>query len=564
MMEAGRPRRSARARAAWWATLLAAGAVLYFGPAAAARAWSARGLGAEGLALDAGAGGAYVDVEFGGGEASGRAALETARDALLTRAEFEAYVPPAPRSGAAAAREARAELARLNKLTVDGEDDAATERRAELLAARRAALATVLDSDAGVRRAWNARLAAAAPRGLVVCAGGAQPLVNAFVSLYVLHHTLNSTLPAALLHWGPAEVSGGTRAFFGVHLPSVRFIDIAEEYPEWHRPLSGAELGYQLKTLALYVAPFREVIMLDSDATPLQALAPLLDLPLVRRRGNLFWPDFWHDEPGVWDALGLHADDPWEHGIDPWEPAWDAPGAADREDGRPGGQFYKIEPGRQRQAESGLIVLDRARHWRVLEWALFLNTHSDLIYKLPGMLGDKDTFRAAFALAGAALEFRQSPHAPAMPLVDRRALGVAEDPRYRYMGIVQLHPDGSALFHHRTSWSKFPACAHHGELAGPITHISAPASHAQGRLYEWHAGLLDEHVRVVTCGPSGSCKGCSMRNLGALEETCGGRDYEAKQGDAAPVMAAAVARESYVWRASAAAAAAHELLPFHR
>lgn len=63
----------------------------------------------------------------------------------------------------------------------------------------------------------------------------------------------------------------------------------------------------------------------------------------------------------------------------------------------------------------------RVRHWKALEWALFLNTHDRVVYTAPGMLGDKDTFRAAFALAGVGKEFRQVPHPPAMPLIDRLA-----------------------------------------------------------------------------------------------------------------------------------------------
>lgn len=50
--------------------------------------------------------------------------------------------------------------------------------------------------------------------------------------------------------------------------------------------------------------------------------------------------------------------------------------------------------------------LCRERHWRVLEWVLFLNTHSALTYSL--MHGDKDTFRAGFHLAGAADAFQQA------------------------------------------------------------------------------------------------------------------------------------------------------------
>lgn len=38
--------------------------------------------------------------------------------------------------------------------------------------------------------------------------------------------------------------------------------------------------------------------------------------------------------------------------------------------------------GRERQTESGIILVDRRRHWLVLEWALWLNTNDHITYKL--------------------------------------------------------------------------------------------------------------------------------------------------------------------------------------
>ena len=38
--------------------------------------------------------------------------------------------------------------------------------------------------------------------------------------------------------------------------------------------------------------------------------------------------------------------------------------------------------GQERQTESGVIVMDRERHWLALEWALWLNVHADITYEL--------------------------------------------------------------------------------------------------------------------------------------------------------------------------------------
>ena len=47
----------------------------------------------------------------------------------------------------------------------------------------------------------------------------------------------------------------------------------------------------------------------------------------------------------------------------------------------------------------------RNLHADALEWLWFVNSHSEVIYKL--MYGDKDTFRLAFALAGKSGYFEQ-------------------------------------------------------------------------------------------------------------------------------------------------------------
>lgn len=47
--------------------------------------------------------------------------------------------------------------------------------------------------------AWAAGLAAAAPRGVVVSAGGGVASANAFATLHVLRHHLGCSLPAALM-----------------------------------------------------------------------------------------------------------------------------------------------------------------------------------------------------------------------------------------------------------------------------------------------------------------------------------------------------------------------------
>jgi hypothetical protein len=56
-------------------------------------------------------------------------------------------------------------------------------------------------------------------------------------------------------------------------------------------------------------------------------------------------------------------------------------------------------------AESGQVLLDRARHADVLEALWLLNAHAEVTYEC--IVGDKDTFWLAFQLAGKGAHFWQ-------------------------------------------------------------------------------------------------------------------------------------------------------------
>ncbi len=477
------------------------------------------------------------------------------------------------------------------------------------MAQRRAALETALGGSVEVRYRWRSRLAAARPRGIVVCAGGDRALANAFAALHVLRRALNCSLPVAVMHWGEGEARPGTRAFWRRNVPNVEFVDMSLlDYPRWHRSLrpdaaaaAPDHWGYRLKAFALYAAPFRDVFMIDADATPLRSPAPLFELPVFKAAGNLFWPDFWVARPGIWDFLGGRASDPWAPGAPlAWDPARDGGGgggegdnsdAADVALGADGVRTTTISlaapparaapPTPTRQAESGAILLNRARHWRALEYALLLNTHEEVVYRLPGVLGDKDTWRAAFALAGAGAAFRQAPHAPAIPVVDRRgalaraapAVEGAPPADFEFAGMVQLSPDGAPLLHHRTAWAKFPACPDPAAPPAAPTHVSPPAADAQAAaLTAWRPGwALDAAgAREVSCGGKRGgrralraerCTACSLEALADVDDVCFGRSAAAREAVPAPITLVRIPPTSRVGRALAAAEAAHAMIP---
>jgi hypothetical protein len=119
-----------------------------------------------------------------------------------------------------------------------------------------------------------------------------------------------------------------------------------------------------------------QVLLLDSDNLPTQDPAFLFHSDPFVTNGFMTWPDFWHDlwmEPAVYRLLDVPV---------PWET--DPQGLA---------------------AESGQLLIDRARHADVLEWMWLLNTHKGLVYRC--LVGDKDTYKLAFELAGKAHDYWQ-------------------------------------------------------------------------------------------------------------------------------------------------------------
>jgi hypothetical protein len=349
--------------------------------------------------------------------------------------------------------------------------------------------------DVAVMRAHLAARAPAAPaavavppprRGVVVTAGGVDQLANAFANLVVLRRHLRSTLPATLAFWGalPRErVDPATRAFFEAHVSDLTFLDLSTlPYPphqRWLFPPASARggastpaagWGFKVKVFALFAAPYDEVLLLDADAMALRDPAPLFDAPEFAAAGSLFWPDRWCHPVGL-HALLADAVAEGMPGVKGPGGAGDGDAAhaearlarraalgrrgAEADDATAGGAPAAAAP--RPQAESGQLLLDRRRHADALEWALFLNTRDEVVYRAAH--GDKDTYRAAFALAGDPDGYAQVAQPLSLALARRGLLGLRA---LEARGWVQHAPDGAASFLHRTSAAKYGARDAHG------------------------------------------------------------------------------------------------------
>jgi hypothetical protein len=158
---------------------------------------------------------------------------------------------------------------------------------------------------------------------------------------------------------------------------------------------------FQLKALAIKHSSYEEVLLLDSDNTPLRDPTSLFLRLKDLRSSALFWPDYWmtHTENPVWDILDVKARQEWEQ-------------------------------------ESGQILVNKRLAWPALNLCVHLNSP----FYMQLLNGDKDTFRFAWMAS----------HTP-FTMVPSRALPVGQlSPDGVFCGhtMLQHDLDGSPLFLH--------------------------------------------------------------------------------------------------------------------
>ena len=283
-------------------------------------------------------------------------------------------------------------------------------------------LKNLLKTDT-IKEAWKKELANLEPKGIVYTAGGAEQLTNAFASMMTLRNVTRCKLPIVVCHFGD-EISERNKQFFHQHIEDLSFLDLSQVlFPSYHLPVfdgyaapRSREDGYMVKILAIRAAPFKEMVFMDVDSFAIQSPRLLFDEPEYLEHGSMFWPDIWRGRTELWNFFDIENQSPWfETGdLGVWR---------DKVNEFHSDSGWDIEKLRSmkvpnRQAEAGQFILNREKHWDVLEWLLFLNMHHNITYNIPGTLGDKDTFRVAFALAGKKDDFVQVDKGPLGALVD--------------------------------------------------------------------------------------------------------------------------------------------------
>ncbi|MCW3070344.1 MAG: hypothetical protein JWO44_234 [Bacteroidetes bacterium] len=191
-------------------------------------------------------------------------------------------------------------------------------------------------------------------KGIVIPGGGEKYFPGAWALIHLLRITLKCDLPVELWHLGKEELPPEI-------IPVLEKLNVSfrDAYAEGYIPAVLERKGWPLKTYALLNTAFSEVLLLDSDNVPLRDPSFLFDEPAYKRTGALFWPDF--------GSLSRH------------RAIWDVCGVA-----------YRDEP----EFESGQLVVNRPKHFKALQLAMFYNAHADFYYRLVN--GDKETFHMAW------------------------------------------------------------------------------------------------------------------------------------------------------------------------
>lgn len=230
-------------------------------------------------------------------------------------------------------------------------------------------------------------------RGVVICGGG-KYFASAWVAIKTLRG-LGCSLPIQLWYLGPNEVDSAMRDILApLGVDCIDACAVRERIPA--RILN----GWEVKPYSIIHSPFKEVLFLDADNTPLHNPETLFESDEYRTTGALFWPDLGRLGPDrdIWRLCGVP---------------------------------YQDEP----EFESGQIVVNKERCWAALSLCMWYNEHSDFYYRY--VHGDKETFHLAF---------RKMEKSYAMPYcgVDRR-----NEMMYQH------DFNGKLIFQHQKKWDYY-------------------------------------------------------------------------------------------------------------
>ncbi|KAJ3107559.1 hypothetical protein HDU97_003864 [Phlyctochytrium planicorne] len=210
----------------------------------------------------------------------------------------------------------------------------------------------------------------------------------------------------------------------------IRFADDSRNF----LPLSRGTVkaAFHSKVAATLNSGFREFLFLDVDVIPLKNPEYLFESVEFRKKGTLFWPDYWktNSKNPMWRWMNQTCVDEWEQ-------------------------------------ESGVMVIDKQRAWKALVLNWYLNRNEKIRKWHRFAWGDKELFRFSWKATGTPVHFIQhwltpggflTPVAGGSRIPVLGGLPVASPPltssssvqKHPFCGIAMMQhdPKGNVLFAH--------------------------------------------------------------------------------------------------------------------
>jgi ADP-heptose:LPS heptosyltransferase len=233
-------------------------------------------------------------------------------------------------------------------------------------------------------------------RGIVICGGGARYFTNAWVCINMLRW-LGCRLPIQVWYLGPRELDGRMKQLLApLGVKCVNAFGVRGKHPA--RTLG----GWELKPYAILHCSFEEVLLLDADNVPVVNPEYLFQTLRYQATGAVFWPDYGR-EPRA-------------------QPVW---------------RSCLLRRPKEREFESGQILMDKRRCWKALRLCMWFNENSDFYYRY--LHGDKETFHLAFRKL-------------------KKSYALVKKPIFSLRGTMCQHDfEGNRIFQHRNTdkWNLF-------------------------------------------------------------------------------------------------------------
>ena len=248
-------------------------------------------------------------------------------------------------------------------------------------------------------------------KGVIICAGDLL-----FTSAIVCVENIIKINPSINIEWYycDKELFDFQKKYITEKYSNINLINCLNKIPNWFpETITIKQIkGYMIKSFALIVTSFSEVILLDADNIPLINVEELFNNPDYLKYGNIFWPDIkYSSDESIKKMLPF------------------------------GNKVYELLniPAPEQLTDSGQILININKCWDAICLSYYLNYNIDPYYRL--FSGDKDLYYIAFKLT--LTEYNQTKY-NIIPCTN-------EGNDYSYINsIIQRNPvDGSYAFIHR-------------------------------------------------------------------------------------------------------------------